>query len=101
MERIYVAMIKGPEEYLPKGIKFERIEITQEDIDDYLDEGDDGEGEEDAIQYYKEEYAAAWEQRWCSVHLLTEDEFNSLYSSLQEFIFEESDKEDDKNLDDE
>lgn len=101
MERIYVAMIKGPEEYLPMGIKFEKIEITQEDIDEYLDEGDDGEDEEDAIQYYKEEYAAAWEQRWCSVQLLTEDEFNSLYSSLQEFIFEESGKDDDKNLDDE
>ena len=88
MERTYVAIIKGPKAYLPEGTKFEKVEITQEEIDDFLEEGEEGETEEDAIQYYKEEYAAEWEQRWCSVTLLSESEFNALYNSVQELFID-------------
>lgn len=91
MERTYVAIIKGPKEYLPEGIKFEKVEITQDEIDDYLSEGDEGETEEDAIQYYKEEYDAEWGQRWCSVTFMSESEFNSLYNSVQEFFIDNED----------
>lgn len=85
MERIYIAIIKGPKPYLPEGIKFEKFEITQEDIDEFLEEGQHDRWE-DAIQYYKEEYAAEWEQHWCSVTFLSESEFNELYNSVQEFF---------------
>ena len=86
---IYVAIIKGPEAYLPGGIMFERFEIYRQDMDDFLEEGGT---EEEAIKYYKEEYAAEWEQRWCSVTFLNESEFNSLYGSVQGFF---EDNEDD------
>ncbi len=86
MERIHVAIIKGPEEYLSGGIEFEKFEIHQHEIDDFLEDCGDGETEEDAIKYYKEEYAAEWEQRWCSVTFLSESEFNALYNSAQGFF---------------
>jgi hypothetical protein len=102
MERVYVAIIKGPKEYLPEGIKFEKFEIHQHEIDDFLEDGEEGETEEDAIQYYKEEYAAEWEQRWCSVTFLSEPEFNSLYNSVQEFFIEnEDDGEEEEQEEDE
>jgi hypothetical protein len=91
MERVYVAIIKGPTEYLPEGIKFEKFEITQEEIDDFLEDGEEGENEEDAIQYYKEEYDAEWGQHWCSVTFLSESEFNSLYNSVHEFFIDNGD----------
>ena len=75
MERRYQAIITGPKEYLPGGFKEEEFAITQEDIDEYLiDVG--SETEEDAVNYYKEEYISEWAQRWCNVVLVlfTEDE---------------------------
>ena len=87
MERVYVAIIKGPTEYLPEGIKFEKFEIYQQDLEDFLEDGEEyGDTEDDAIEYYKEEYAAEWGQRWCSVTFLSEDEFNALYNSAKEFF---------------
>lgn len=53
MERIYVAIIKGPKEYLPGGIKFEKFEIHQHEIDDFLDDGEEEEQEEDEWQNWK------------------------------------------------
>jgi len=87
MERVYVAIIKGPTEYLPGGTKFEKFEIYQQDLEDFLEDGEEyGDTEEDAIEYYKEEYAAEWGQRWCSVTFLSEAEFNALYNSAKEFF---------------
>ena len=82
MERKYVAIVRGPKEYLPDGFKKEELVITQEDIDEYLG-GDDSETEEDAINYYKEEYISEWAQRWCDAQLLTEGEFRALYGSFE------------------
>lgn len=73
MERKYIAIITGPKEYLPGGFKREEFVITQEDIDEYLSE-DDSETEEDAIEYYKEDYIAVWAQGWCNVQLISEHE---------------------------
>ena len=92
MERVYVAIIKGPTEYLPGGIKFEKFEIYQQDLEDFLEDGEEyGDTEEDAIEYYKEEYAAEWGQRWCSVTFLSEAEFNALYNSAKEFFTDNED----------
>ena len=103
MERVYVAIIKGPKEYLPGGIKFEKFEIYQQDLEDFLDDGEEyGDTEEDAIKYYKEEYAAEWEQRWCSVTFLSESEFNALYGAVQEFFIDnEDDGEEEEQEEDE
>lgn len=93
MERKYIAIIRGPKEYLPSGIKFEKLEITQDDIDEFLSEGDEVETEEDAITYYRTEYVAEWEQRWCSVQIMTPDEAEALYGALHNFLCEETAKE--------
>jgi hypothetical protein len=103
MERKYIAIITGPKEYLPGGFKREEFVITQEDIDDYLEE-DDSETEEDAIVYFKEEYKAVWAQGWCNVQLLTEEEVASmgLIIAGTENIFSDDDgeEEEEDELDD-
>jgi hypothetical protein len=76
----FVAIITGPEEYLEGGVKVEDFTITWDDIvdacDDLDDEGTPSEEEVvDAIDYLKEEYVAEWGQRWCSVSLLTNEQF--------------------------
>jgi hypothetical protein len=93
MERKYKAIITGPKEYLPGGIKVEEFVITQEDINEYLSE-DDSETEEDAIEYYKEDYIAAWEQGWCKVQLLTKDEYENVLPLFDDDDGEEEEEED-------
>ncbi len=88
----FIAIITGPEEYLPGGFKRDEFVITQEDIDEYLSE-DDG-TEEDAINYYKEEYIAEWAQRWCTAQLLNEEKIDAA-----ENIFNDDDGEEEAELD--
>lgn len=78
MERKYKAIITGPKEYLPGGVLMEEFVITQEDINEYLGE-EASETEEDAINYYKEEYIAEWAQRWCNAQLINKYEVMSDY----------------------
>lgn len=72
----YIAVITGPEEYLPGGKLIEEFTISEEDIEDYLSE-DDGTVEE-AIEYFMDEYSAEWEQRWCNVQFYTMEEFEKI-----------------------
>jgi hypothetical protein len=75
----FKAIISGPKEYLPGGVKIEDFEITEEDVLGAI-EDEDGSSEE-AINYLKEEYCAAWEQRWCKVNLIPLDEFEAIKNS--------------------
>jgi hypothetical protein len=75
----FKAIISGPKEYLPDGVKIEDFEITEEDVLGAI-EDEDGSSEE-AINYLKEEYCAAWEQRWCKVNLLTLEQFEAIKNS--------------------
>jgi hypothetical protein len=75
----FVALISGPEEYLPVGVKIENFEITEEEV---LDVIEDGESSEDAINYLKEEYVAEWGQRWCKVVLFTLEEYEKFKGNL-------------------
>jgi hypothetical protein len=75
----FKAIISGPKEYLPEGVKIEDFEITEEDVLGAI-EDEDGSSEE-AINYLKEEYCAAWEQRWCKVNLLTLEQFEAIKNS--------------------
>lgn len=75
----FKAIISGPKEYLPGGVKIEDFEITEEDVLEAI-EDEDGSSEE-AINYLKEEYCAAWEQRWCKVNLIPLDEFEAIKNS--------------------
>jgi hypothetical protein len=86
MERKYLAIITGPREYLENGFKAEILEITQDNIDEYLSDGDGWDTEEDAIVYYKEEYAAEWEQRWCQVSFLSESQFSHVYEEIDKSL---------------
>ena len=89
MGATYVAIIKGPKEYLAGGMLIQKFEVTDEAIADYLDEAGPGQNEEHAITYYMGDYTDEWEQRFCTVTFLTEDEFNSLYNEAEEVIKEE------------
>ena len=90
MERKYKAIITGPDEYLTGGVLVESFEITQDEINEYLSEEDDG-TEEDAINYYKEEYIAGWAQRWCTAQLLTEEKIHAA-----KYIFDDDDGEEEE-----
>jgi hypothetical protein len=75
MNKTFYLLVTGPKVYLPGGSKLEKIEITQEDIDDTR-EGD--ESDEDVLNYFIEEEIAAWEQGWCKAVVITEDDYNKL-----------------------
>jgi len=92
MERKYKAIITGPNEYLPGGVLIESFEITQDAINEYLSEEDDG-TEEDAINYYKEEYIAEWAQRWCTAQLLTEEKIDAAENIFNDDDGEEEEEE--------
>ena len=66
--------------------KFEKFEITEEEITEALEEY---ETREDAIDYIKEDYISSFEQRGCKVILLTEEQFNGIFDFVGEFIKKE------------
>lgn len=79
MEKLrFKAIVEGPKEYLKNGVLIEDFEITEEDIEDFLE---DGGTREEAIEYFKEEYCSAWEQRWCKVSLIGMDEFLEAFAN--------------------
>ena len=67
--------ISGPKVYLPEGTKYEEHTIFREDIEDAREEGDT---DEDVIEYFIEEEIAGWGQRWCTAVIITEEEYNKL-----------------------
>ena len=81
MERdlIFKAIVTGPKEYLPEGTLIENLVISPYDVEEVREEG---ETEEDAIDYLKEEYTAEWEQRWCKVQLLSEEEYQKIKNDI-------------------
>jgi hypothetical protein len=81
MERdlIFKAIVTGPKEYLPEGTLIENLVISPYDVEEVMEEG---ETEEDAIEYIKEEYMAEWEQRWCKVQLLSEEEYQKIKNDI-------------------
>lgn len=88
MEKTWIALITGPDCYVEGGKTFEKFEITQEDIDFFFEERDLLEIPtiSGAIEYYKEEYSAEWEQKFCKVQWLTVSEFNELFNEAERFI---------------
>jgi hypothetical protein len=74
----YKAIITGPKEYLKDGFLVEDFEITEEEVLEVIEED---ESSEDVIDYLIQEYCAEWEQRWCKVSLVTEEEFEKIKRS--------------------
>ena len=64
----YVAIIQGPKEYLKEEVLVEEFAITQEEIDECREEGEE---DDEVIEYILEEYCNAWEQRWCRAQVFT------------------------------
>ena len=79
---IYVAMISGGPLKEPK---FEKVEITEEEIIE-LQEEEDYETREDAIDFIKEDYISSYEQRGCKCVLLSEEQFNGIFNFVGEFL---------------
>lgn len=71
----YVAVITGPVEYLNSKTRIETFEITQEEIDECREEG---ESDEQVIDYILEEFNNEWEQRWCRAHVFTLGQYRIL-----------------------
>jgi hypothetical protein len=78
----FKAIITGPKEYIPGGVKIEDFEITEVDVLEAI-EDEDGTSE-DAINYIIEEYHASWEQRWCVVNLLPLERYNEIIKQSEE-----------------
>ena len=77
--REYKVIITGPKVYLPEGIRVEDIIITDEEIEDNLEED---QTEEECIQYILNDIVSEWEQRWCSAIVVTTESINKLKGLL-------------------
>ena len=77
--REYKVIITGPKVYLPEGIRVEDIIITDEEIEDSLEED---QTEEECIQYILNEIVSEWEQGWCSAIVVTTESINKLKGLL-------------------
>jgi len=87
----FKAIISGPKEYLPEGVRIEDFEITEQDVLEAIEEEE--ESSEEVINYLKEEYCAAWEQRWCKVNLITLEEYEAIIKQSEEEEKEAEDEE--------
>lgn len=79
MTRYYKMIVTGPAVYLPELVKVEDIEITQDEIEEAME---DGESEDDAISYILNEAIAEWEQRWCRAIIITVEQYIKLKEIL-------------------
>lgn len=79
MTRYYKMIITGPAAYLPELVKIKDIEITQDEIEEAMEEG---ESEDDAVNYILNDMAAEWEQRWCQAIVITVEQYIKLKEEL-------------------
>lgn len=68
-------LITGPKEYLKDGVLVEDLEITAEEIEELREEG---ETDNDVIQYILEEEINGWAQRWCRCQAFTLNEWQQI-----------------------
>lgn len=80
MSNKYVAIIRGPKEYLKEETLIEKFEITQEEIDECREAG---EQDEEVIEYIIEEYHNEWEQRWCRAQVFTLGQYKIIDPDFQ------------------
>jgi hypothetical protein len=72
MNKIFYLLITGPESIVPEGFKVEKLVITQEDIEESREEGDT---DNDVINYIIDDEAGGWEQHFCRVQVLSEKKY--------------------------
>lgn len=72
MNKIFYLLITGPESIVPEGLKVEKLVITQEDIEESREEGDT---DDDVINYIIDDEAGGWEQHFCKVQVLSEKKY--------------------------
>lgn len=82
--QLYVAMISGGPLKEPK---FEKFEITEDDIQECIEEEEMS--VQDAIDFIKDDYISAYEQSGCKAILLTEEQFNGIFNFVGEFLKKE------------
>lgn len=70
----YIMIISCPN----KKDLIEEFIVEPEDIEEYMEESEDGETIDDAINYYLDDYVDSWEQRFCSVRVLSDIEYYKL-----------------------
>ena len=72
MDKIFYLLITGPEAIVPEGLKVEKLVITPEDIEEARE---DGESDDDVINYIIDDEAGGWEQHFCRVQVLSEEKY--------------------------
>ena len=72
MNKIFYLIITGPESIVPEGLKVEKLVITQEDIEEAREEGDT---DDDVIDYIIDDEAGGWVQHFCKVQVLSEKKY--------------------------
>ena len=56
----------------------EEFIVEPEDIEEYMEDGDESETIDDAINYFLNDYVDSWEQHFCSVKVLSDMEYYEL-----------------------
>ena len=72
MNRIFYLIITGPSEIVEDGFKVEKLIITPEDIEEAREDGDT---DDDVIDYIIDDEAGGWEQHFCRVQVLSEKKY--------------------------
>jgi len=79
MDRIFYLIITGPSEIVENGLKVEKLIITPEDIEEAREEGDT---DDDVINYIIDDEAGGWEQAFCKIQVFDEKKYEKLLEKI-------------------
>lgn len=73
MEHVFYIIATG--KIIPTGSKVERIVITEDEIEECRE---DGESDDDVINYILEDSCAEWEQKFCRAIVITPQQYEEM-----------------------
>ena len=79
MDRIFYLIITGPSEIVENGLKVEKLIITPEDIEEAREDGDT---DDDVINYIIDDEAGGWEQHFCRIQVFDEKKYEKLLEKI-------------------
>ena len=80
--RDFKLIITGPKAYLPEGIRVEDISISNEELEEVMEDNIDPSSEDEAIQYILRERINEWEQGFCNAIVVTTESLIKLKELL-------------------
>ena len=79
MDKIFYLIITGPSEIVENGFKVEKLVITPEDIEESREDGDT---DDDVINYIIDDEAGGWEQHFCKIQVFDEKKYEKLLEKI-------------------